>query len=285
MPINLTAIRKTDNFSVLDSICLQEAAIYVLSAENLDEKIILSFEFVELWNNQIIRDICPPDGSIVYPPSKPSRPVNSGGESDKSSWVKVSPVVSAIHGIAHAESWAMDLFWDCIARYARGFDMPRHFFDEMVTVAGQEAKHFQDWRDRLVGHGYPYGTLPTHDGLWRCAEETSHDLTARLGIVNLVYEARGLDTYPLTLKKLEKAGDVESVNILNRNYLEEIQHVEKGLRWFTYKCKQLNLDPATMFHQHVRQYHPGPLKGPFNKAARDAAGMPSDWYGDLAQAV
>ncbi|CAM9646495.1 unnamed protein product, partial [Ectocarpus fasciculatus] len=254
-------------------------AIHVLTTQDLQEKSRLSFFYVDMWEKKIIHEVC--YSSTVTPllvPAKPARPINSGGDSNKATWVKVPPVVNAIHGIAHAESWAMDLFWDCIARYAKGYDMPFEFFDELVTVAGQEAKHFCDWHSRLEAYNCPYGTLPAHDGLWRCAEETSHDLTARLAIVNLVYEARGLDTYPLTLKKFEKVKDQESADILNRNYLEEIQHVEKGVRWFIYKCKQTNCDPMETFHSHVQQYHPGPLKGPFNTAARDQAGMPTNWY-------
>ena len=281
MKLKLFVYTKTDAFVVLGVLSLQEAAVNVLTTESLDEKASASFQYVDMWNKEIIQSIYPTDGKSLTVPSKPARPVNTGGHSDKSSWAKVSPVVNALHGIAHAESWAMDLFWDCIARYARGFDMPWDFFDELVEVAGQEAKHFCDWRDRLQRYDCPYGTLPTHDGLWRSAEETAHDLTARLGIVNLVYEARGLDTYPLTLKKLEKAGDTDSIQILNRNYLEEIQHVEKGVRWFTYKCNQIRLDPQETFHAHVKQYHAGPLKGPFNTAARNEANMPIEWYQPL----
>jgi uncharacterized ferritin-like protein (DUF455 family) len=280
--VQLITLRKTRAFSVLDPISLQAAAVLVLSTAHLQEKADLSFLIVSLWQARIIREVCHSEDSALVVPTKPSRPVTAGGNSDKqTSWPKVSPVVNAIHGIAHAESWAMDLFWDCIARYARGCDMPFSFYDELVTVAGQEAKHFCDWNSRLESYSCPYGTLPTHDGLWRCAEETSHDLTARLAIVNLVYEARGLDTYALTLKKFEKAGDSESVTILKRNYLEEIQHVEKGLRWFKYKCLKENKDPLETFSGHVRQYHPGPLKGPFNEAARTQAGMSPEWYEPL----
>lgn len=283
--VQLTTLRETNSFWVLDIISLEAAAIAVLSTENLVKKAELSFIYVALWGNCIIREVYHPEDTTVVVPMKPARPTNNGGASDKqTSWPKVSPVVNAIHGIAHAESWAMDLFWDCIARFARGYDMPYSFYDELTIVAGQEAKHFCDWHDRLIGYNCPYGTLPIHDGLWRCAEETSHDLTARLAIVNLVYEARGLDTYASTLKKFEKSGDSESVIILKRNYLEEIQHVEKGIRWFKYKCIQENKNPLETFGSHVRQYHPGPLKGPFNDDARSQVGMGKEWYEPLTTA-
>lgn len=278
----LITLRKTKEFSAFDVISLQAAAVDILSTADLVQKADKSFKYVALWEAGIIREVYHSENDYLVAPSKPARPVNSGGHSDEQkSWPKVSPVVAAIHGIAHAESWAMDLFWDCIARYARGYKLPFIFFDEMVTVAGQEAKHFSDWIGRLAHYNCPYGTLPTHDGLWRCAEETSHDLTARLAIVNLVYEARGLDTFSATLKKLEKVGDFDSACILKRNYVEEIQHVEKGIRWFKYKCVQENKDPLEAFHTHVRHYYPGQLKGPFNADARGQAGMGPEWYEPL----
>ena len=41
--------------------------------------------------------------------------------------------------------------------------------------------------DRLSTLGATYGDLPAHDGLWEVAQETSHDLLARLAVVPLVF--------------------------------------------------------------------------------------------------
>jgi hypothetical protein len=57
-------------------------------------------------------------------------------------------------------------------------------------------------------------------------------------VVNLLHEARGLDTYPLSLKKFQGAGDSKSIEILNRNYGEEIFHVATALKWFRYLCQR-----------------------------------------------
>jgi uncharacterized ferritin-like protein (DUF455 family) len=84
-----------------------------------------------------------------------------------------------IHGIAHAESWAMDLFWDTIGRYVSNINfeseaktMPIEFYDDMVHIVGQEADHCAAWMARLNQYGCPYGSLPTYDGLLEAANKT-----------------------------------------------------------------------------------------------------------------
>ena len=43
-----------------------------------------------------------------------------------------------------------------------------------------------------------YRALPAHDGLWEAAAATAHDPLARLAVVPMVLEARGLDVTPAT---------------------------------------------------------------------------------------
>src|SRR5512132_574630 len=100
-----------------------------------------------------------------------------------------------LHAVAHIELNAIDLAWDIVARFAAP-DLPRAFFDDWVRVGNDEAKHFLLLAERLGALRAAYGDLPAHDGLWQAAHETRHDLLARLAIVPLVLEARGLDVTP-----------------------------------------------------------------------------------------
>jgi uncharacterized ferritin-like protein (DUF455 family) len=118
--------------------------------------------------------------------------------------------------------------------------------------------------------------------LWEAAAATSHDLIARLAVVPLVLEARGLDVTPEMTARLERAGDAESAAILDRIYRDEIGHVAVGMRWFEYLCHAQGLDPETTFHDRVRRYFSGALKPPFNRDARDRAAFPPAYYEALA---
>lgn len=74
--------------------------------------------------------------------------------------------------------------------------MPLEFYDDFVRIAAEEAAHFQSWARRLEELGSYYGELPCHDGLWADAHSTRDDLLARLALVHMVHEARGLDVFP-----------------------------------------------------------------------------------------
>lgn len=73
-------------------------------------------------------------------------------------------------------------------------------------MALDEAKHFTLLSNRLSQLGTPYGSLPIHSSLWESALNTSDSLLARLAIIHLVHEARGLDVNPATISKFDKVG-------------------------------------------------------------------------------
>ena len=191
--------------------------------------------------------------------------------------------IALLHALAHIELNAIDLAWDLIARFTRE-DLPRAFADDWVTVADEEAKHFALLAEHLDTLGAAYGDLPAHDGLWQAAQETAHDLLARLAVVPLVLEARGLDVTPAMIERLKAAEDAESAAILQVIYDDEIGHVATGQRWFRFTCEQRGLAPVETWQALVRRHFKGALKPPFNAAARTAAGFPPAFYEPLATA-
>jgi uncharacterized ferritin-like protein (DUF455 family) len=220
------------------------------------------------------------------PPTRPARPARpsllpprdmpkrkAGGSQEKR--------IALLHALAHIELNAIDLAWDIIARFGTA-DTPRAFFDDWVKVGEEEAIHFSLLQARLVELGASYGDLPAHDGLWQAAEETAHDLLARLAIVPLVLEARGLDVTPATIAQLRRAGDDESAAILERIYHDEIGHVAAGARWFHHFAEATGLDPKQAWQERVRRHFKGTLKPPFNDAARSDAGFDPEFYRPLS---
>lgn len=191
--------------------------------------------------------------------------------------------VALLHALAHIELNAIDLAWDLIARFANAA-LPRAFYDNWVAVAAEEAMHHALIAARLAALGAAYGDLPAHDGLWEAAQATAGDLLARLAVVPLVLEARGLDVTPAMIARLERFGDEASAAALKIVYQDEIGHVATGRRWFDWLCAARGLPPAEAYHALVRRYFKGALKPPFNRAGRDAASLPSHFYEPLATA-
>ena len=134
---------------------------------------------------------------------------------------------------------------------------------------------------RLAELGARYGDLPAHDGLWEAAAATAADLLARLAVVPLVLEARGLDVTPEMAARLERVGDATSAKILRHIYRDEIGHVATGVRWFDRHCLARGLNPQAVFQERVRRFFKGDLKPPFNHQARAAADFPRHYYEPL----
>jgi len=182
-----------------------------------------------------------------------------------------------VHAIAHLEFNAIDLAWDIVIRFTDDA-MPRAFFDDWTGVALDEAEHFSLLVGRMAELGGAYGDLPAHDGLWDAATSTDDDLLARLAIVPMILEARGLDTTPGAVAKLRQAGDLETARIIEIIAAEEIPHVRAGVQWFETLCKRRGLNPQAAFHNFVDTRFSGTPKPPFNTQARTMAGMSADYY-------
>lgn len=191
--------------------------------------------------------------------------------------------VALLHALAHIELNAIDLAWDLVARFS--CEAPsRAFIDDWVGVASEEAVHFDLLARRLADFGAQYGDLPAHDGLWESAVATGDDLLARLAVVPLVLEARGLDVTPGMMAQLKRVGDPQSAAVLQEIYCDEIGHVAVGMRWFDCLCRLRGLTPEDVFADRVRRFFKGELKPPFNREARSTAGFPAHYYEPLAAA-
>ena len=188
--------------------------------------------------------------------------------------------IALLHALAHIELNAIDMSWDLIGRFAH-HPMPRAYFDDWVRVGSEEAKHFKLLCERLGELGAAYGDLPAHDGLWQSAQATGGSLIARMAVVPLVLEARGLDVSPSIIASLEAAGDTASAAILHIIYRDEKHHVAFGAKWFRYLCEQQGLAPEPTFHELVRKHFRGPVKPPFNDKARAEAGLTPGFYRPL----
>eukprot|EP00494_Astrolonche_serrata_P023851 UN24109 len=161
--------------------------------------------------------------------------------------------IALVHALAHIEGFAIDLSWDILLRFAtnrvtaevdhliecidsekrefldkhvgnRNIKLPKEFFEDWFKVAQDEARHFTIWSARLKEMGSYYGALPTHNGLWDAARQTSHDVLARLSIVHMVHEGHGLDVSVGIHKKMLRHKDKKSADTMVIIERDEITH-------------------------------------------------------------
>jgi uncharacterized ferritin-like protein (DUF455 family) len=214
-------------------------------------------------------------------PGRPERPLLLAPRNmPKRSIAGLRGRIALVHSLAHIELNAVDLTWDLVGRFAH-VSMPGSFIDDWVQVGLEEATHFRMVSDRLRELGSTYGDLPAHDGLWQAAQDTGHSLIARIAIIPLVLEARGLDVTPGMIERMRDVGDEATAHVLEVIYCDERKHVAFGAKWFRYLCGQESKSPELEFHRLVRLYFKGGLKPPFNDKARSEAGLTPGFYKPL----
>ncbi len=258
---------------------LTAAAARILLTPDPFQKAEISSAVARRWQQGLISEIGKavkidrpgqPEKPVLLPPQDMPRR-RAGGAPHRR--------LSLLHALAHIELNAINLAWDLLGRFAESTPVwPRRFFDDWVKVAAEESGHFLMLAQRLRELDSAYGALPAHDGLWQTAVITTDDALARLAIVPLVLEARGLDVTPAMIAQLASVGDITSAQVLQRILDDEIGHVAIGKVWFDWLCEQRGLDPIPHFQSLVRSRFIGRVKPPFNQEARRIACFESAYY-------
>ena len=228
----------------------------------------------ELWLNVL-------SSNFEFDPHTEVTPIGVAGRPEKPELVEPGKLrrrrlgseegrAALVHAVTHIEFNAINLALDAVYRFR---DMPEQYYIDWMSVAADEARHYQLLSTRLQAMGHSYGDFPAHNGLWEMAQRTAGDCMSRMALVPRVLEARGLDVTPGMIVRLQAVGDTETVRILKIILEEEVRHVEVGSHWFRLCCDQRGLDPETTFIDLLSEYFNGKLRGPFNIPARMQAGF------------
>ncbi|MFM5924641.1 MAG: ferritin-like domain-containing protein [Novosphingobium sp.] len=211
-----------------------------------------------------------PDRPELLPPGRMPKRGKGGSQRGR---------IALWHALAHIEFVAIDLALDMAGRF--GAEMGPGFVSDFLTVAADEAMHFALIERHLVTMGSHYGALPAHAGLWEAARGTRHDVAARLAVLPMVLEARGLDVTPATLDRVRSSGDARGAKILSRILDDEIVHVRHGSTHFVAVCTAREESPESLWKSLVARHFRGAVKPPFNDSARLEAGLSRSWYAGL----
>ncbi|WP_375291628.1 ferritin-like domain-containing protein [Qipengyuania sp.] len=203
-----------------------------------------------------------PDGLQPLPPAQMARRGKFGSERAR---------IALWHALAHIEFVAIDLALDMAGRF--GEERGAAFVSDFLRVAADEAMHFALLSRKLKALGSHYGALPVHDGLWQASMDTAHDVAARLAIVPMVLEARGLDVTPAMIERVRRAGDEDGVRILESILDDEIRHVAFGVKHLDEVSAERDRSSPELWQELVEKHFHGQMKPPFNDSAREAAGL------------
>ncbi|CAH2038772.1 unnamed protein product [Thlaspi arvense] len=284
---------------------LADLGALVLSTSDPLSKSHISHLAFSRWRRENL-----PVGSVSHLPSSPARPPKpllvptNEVPSPKDSKLPLN--AHMLHNLAHVELNAIDLAWDTVARFSPFSDLLGHkFFDDFAHVADDESRHFLWCSQRLAELGFKYGDIPANNLLMKECEKSSNNVAARLAVIPLVQEARGLDAGPRLVKRLMGFGDHRTSKIVAKIAEEEVAHVAVGVDWFLSVCGKMNREPCPTFKGINKQVFSSmffvssfplsfynkimccadlikeygvELRGPFNHSAREVAGIPRGWY-------
>lgn len=211
---------------------LSEFGRRVLLSPDPAEKIRLTNAAAAYWAGADVRVVGHSLGESAVPasPARPERPIIVGsGEmptAKEAPKLGFSRPVYMLHALAHVELNAIDLAWDTALRFGEG--MQEKWFDDFLSIAVDEARHFGWLSARLIALKSSYGALPAHRIVWDAAECSKTSRRERLAVGQLCQEARGLDAGPKLAERLIGMGDTESAAIVRKIAEEEVAHVSIG---------------------------------------------------------
>lgn len=265
-------------------------ATRVLTSPDPREKVRLTNEAAAVWQDKASRMLGGPLGAAALPeqPSRPALPHIVGpGDMPSPRDVAadgISHPIYVLHSLAHVELNAIDLAWDTAIRFGEG--MGQSWFDDFLSIAVDESRHFGWLTARLEALGSFYGALPAHRIVWDAADVSKTSKVERLALGQLCQEARGLDAGPKLAERLVGLGDNSSASIVRKIAEEEVAHVRIGVRWFLDECGRIGKedDAVSMFHEiALRLSNPGAFTPPFNVERRKDAGLDPEWYLPVAE--
>lgn len=146
-----------------------------------------------------------------------------------------------------SELCAMELMCRCSYEHP---DLPWSFHLDVARHVGDEARHASIFRRLLAERGFSEDGMPQHASNYEysyrfpeCEEGSERELVWRLLILCTVLEGLAIDKLPLEIATRDTLGQYDIARALDYVSLDELFHVENGLRWTRRLCTGLQLDP------------------------------------------
>lgn len=148
-----------------------------------------------------------------------------------------------LHDLASIELQAMELAFRTLAEFPAA---PVEFRDELTKITLEEAKHLELCLHAMDDLDQPWGTYPTHLGLWQSVSSTD-SLLDRVVIVHRYLEGSGLDASTQLRERLSAVTAAHIHKVVDIIATDEIAHVQFGSRWYREICRLEGVDPEKDF--------------------------------------
>ena len=158
---------------------------------------------------------------------------------------KIPRNIAIMHALAHIEYNAMKAYLDTSIRffYDVKAELQNEFLEDFISIANEEASHFEKLEEFLQKNQFGYGKILGLDSIREDVKKTEKELIERITVIALIQEGKGIDSGPSLLNKLrfsiikdenmkKNIKKHEEIIILEQILKEEIGHVKNGVKWF-----------------------------------------------------
>ncbi len=183
-----------------------------------------------------------------------------------------------LHFFANHELLATELMALVLLRFP---DAPPAFRRGVLQTLKDEQAHTRLYIERMRRCGIQFGEIPVNGYFWRVvsAMESPMDYVAAL---SLTFEQANLDFCRHFARGFEAVGDLDTANLLERIYRDEIGHVAYGLKWFRRWKNPQESDWEAFCRQLKFPLSPQRAKGiTLNVEGRQAAGLDPSFIAEL----
>ncbi len=189
----------------------------------------------------------------------------------------------ALHFFANHELLAIEMMAAAILLFPK-----EHYsvFKSLVDTISEEQLHFKLYIKRMEELGVEFGQYPLNQFFWSFMEKIEN-IETFYSVVSLTFEQANLD-FALFYRDLFKdIGDIETADIMNTIYQDEIKHVARGR---AHMAKSLvREDQAESFWDYFVDLLPHPLSAErakgiiFDEEGRRRAGLDSEYIANLKE--
>lgn len=191
-----------------------------------------------------------------------------------------------LHDLASIELQAMELGVRTLVEFP---EAPEDFRAQLAQVTKEEGLHLKLCLEGLEDLGLPWGSFPTHIGLWRAVAEDD-SLLDRIVIVHRYLEGSGLDASQTLIRRLNGVKAPEAWKAVERIAHDELAHVQFGSRWYHELVRRSGADAREDFAERIERLSsrvPRRLE-PISRELRLRAGFTADEIeilGELQKAI
>lgn len=133
-----------------------------------------------------------------------------------------------LHFFANHELLALELMALLLLRFP---EAPASFRMGIFHTMVEEQGHLRMYRERMELAGVEFGEIPVNAFFWRVLRDVQSPLEFVAGM-SMTFEQANLDFAGYYARAFRKIGDIETADVLDIVYEEEIGHVRHGVQWF-----------------------------------------------------